>query len=31
VPMLGELRRGAGAQDCPYMGVRLEAEKDAAD
>lgn len=26
VPMLGELRRGAGAQDCPYMGVRLEAE-----
>lgn len=24
VPMLGELRRGAGAQDCPYMGVRLD-------
>lgn len=24
VPMMGELRRGAGAQDCPYMGVRVE-------
>ena len=23
-PMLGELRRGAGAQDCPYMGVRID-------
>ena len=26
VPMLGELRRGAGAQDCPYMGVRMEVD-----
>lgn len=31
VPMLGELRRGAGAQDCPYMGVRVEAEHGKAD
>lgn len=26
VPMLGDLRHGAGAKDCPYMGVRLEVE-----
>lgn len=31
VPMLGDLPRGAGAQDCPYMGVRLEAEHGKAD
>lgn len=24
VPMLGEIQRGAGQRDCPYMGVRLE-------
>lgn len=28
VPMLGGCKRDAGAEDCPYKGVRLEVESD---
>ena len=31
VPMMSDLPRGAGVQDCPYKGVRLEVEENAAD